>query len=176
MKILVYNFSIPYLLSGNQEYEGGTAVALLNWIKAFKSLGHDVALLTWKGAKEIIKTKVDFDIIESYDPKVGIPKLRLLYIHIPSVIRDIKTYNPDIIIQAGAGIECFIVGISSKLTKKKFIHRIASDATVDERTIEFIDGIALFLYKKSRILIDVFSVQNDYQFQKLKEIFPNKDL
>ena len=176
MKILIYNFTIPHLLSGNEEYQGGTAVALLNWIKAFKSLGHEVALLTWKGAKEIIKTKVDFDIIESYDPKVGIPKLRLLYIHIPSVIRDIKNYNPDIIIQAGASVNSLIMGISSKIVHKKFIHRLASDADVDHRTNEFLDNTSLFFYKKSGKLIDVFSVQNDYQFNTLKELYPTKKI
>lgn len=176
MRILIYNFSIPYLLSDNDEFEGGTAVELLNWIKAFRGLNHEVALLTWKGAKEIIKTKVDFDIIESYNSKAGIPKIRMFYNYIPSVIRAIKNYDPDIIIQEGASVQSFIMSISSKLTKKIFVHRIASDADVDERTNEFIDGISLFLYKNSRNFIDVFSVQNEYQFNKLKERFPDKNI
>lgn len=176
MKILIFSFTIPYLLSGEEEHHGGTAVALLNWMKAFHTLGHDVALLTWKGGKSIIKTKVDFEIIESFDPKAGIPKLRLLYKQIPAVIRDLRKYNPDVIIQAGASVNCLIMGISAKIANKKFVHRLASDADVDQRTNEFLDDISLFFYRKSRKLVDVFSVQNDYQLDILKKFYPTKNI
>lgn len=176
MRILFYNFSIPLLLSKDSEFEGGIAVELLNWMNAFRELNHEVALLTWKGAKDIIKSEVNFEIIESYNPDYGIPKLRMLYVHIPSVIRDIRKYKPDLIIQGGANLHCVIMGISSRITKKKFVHRIASDADVDNRTSELIEGIELFLYKKARRLVDIFSVQNEYQFKFLKKKFPNKNI
>jgi glycosyltransferase involved in cell wall biosynthesis len=184
MKILFYNFSLPYLLSKDSDNQGGIAVEWLNWINAFRQLNQDVALLTFKGAKKIINSEVDFEIIESYDPKYGLPKLRILYVQIPSIIRDIKKYNPDIILQGGANLHCVIMGICSKLTNKKFIHRIASDADVDKRIIQLIDvdgrinqmgsGFELFIYRHGRKLVDGFSVQNDYQYNVLSTKYPDK--
>ncbi len=176
MKILFFNFSLPYLLSGKAEFEGGIAVEFLNWIRAFKKLNHEVALLTWKGAKEIITIDENIEIIECYDRNKGIPKLRTIYLQIPSVIKNINKYNPDFIIQGGANLHTAIIGVSSRIANKKFIHRIASDADVDDRTNSFIRGFELFFYKRSRSLVDIFSVQNEYQLKMLKNEFPNKKI
>ena len=133
MKFLYFSFEMPALLRDTQEITGGSAVQWLSWVDGFLSNGHEFGLLTYEGAKEYINKKLDFDVVESYDPDYGIKKLRLFYYFIPKLYQAVKRYNPDFIIQSSPSQHILPLLLISKILRIPFIHRIANDPHVDER-------------------------------------------
>ena len=136
--------------------------------------GNEIGILTWKGAKQFINKDLDFDIVESYKLNEGIPILRFLYVRFPKLFIAAKKYNPDIIIQMGAGSFTFLGAIISKILGKTFIYRLASDLDVDERIEKKLNKREQILYKIGLKNTDIFICQNEYQHKALKEKFPQK--
>ena len=89
-RVVLISFELPKLLKDSKLPAGGVSTELLSWIEGFRKNNKEIALFTWKGAKSYINRELYFDIIEVYDPKVGIPKFRFLYNQIPSLLKQIK--------------------------------------------------------------------------------------
>ncbi len=167
---------MPYLLNGSSRPVGGAAVEWLTWLKTFKSIGCDSALLTWKGAQEIVSRSVNFDIVESFKLDKGIPKIKFLTYELPLLFWAIKKYNPDFIVQECASRFTGILAIIAKILKKPFIHRIASDMDVDERIEGNISDFYLKLYYYGIKNASHISCQNKYQYNTLKNKYPDKSI
>ena len=175
MRFLLFSFSMPELLKDTPGTAGGASVQWKSWIKGFKDNGHEFGLLTYKGAAEYINLKLDFDIVECYDPKKGIKKLRILYYQIPAIYKAIKKYKPDYVIQVSASAHTGMVMIACKILSIPIIHRIASDVHVNEQ-LTLIEKREIFLYKLGLKHSDFISTQNSYQFNKLKHKYPGKNI
>jgi len=167
---------MPYLLSNKSKPVGGAAVEWLTWLKSFKKIGCNSALLTWKGAKKIIIQSVDFDIVESFQLNKGIPRIKFLTYELPLLFWAIKKYSPDYIVQECANRFTGILAIVAKLLKKPFIHRIASDMDVDGRIENNISKLYLKLYYFGIKKASHISCQNKYQYDILKRKYPNKSI
>ncbi len=177
MRFLFFSFEMPSLIRDTNEISGGAAVQWRSWIRGFIDNGHEFGLLTYKGALDFVNNKMDFDVLECYDPKIGIKRIRVIYYQIPSLIKVIKKYNPDYIIQASAKTQTFILMLVAKFLKIPFIHRIASDVHVDERIKELVDKkLAVYLYRLGLKYSDYIIAQNNFQFIKLKETYPKKNI
>lgn len=176
VKLLFFSFELPPLLKDSAQIVGGAAVQWNSWIYGFRANGHRFGLLTWKGAKAYINKDLDFDIVECYDPHKGISKFRVLYYQIPSLIKAIRKYNPDYLIQGSATAHTGILMFISKLLGIKFIHRIANDADVDERISSIVDKREIKLYLLGVKYSDFIFTQNTYQLNKLKEKYPSKKI
>jgi glycosyltransferase involved in cell wall biosynthesis len=177
MKFLFFDLKLPALLKDSQEIVGGAAVQWKSWIKGFVENGHQFGLLTWKGAIKYIEKKVNIDIVESYDPNYGINKLRIFYYQIPQLYLAVKRYNPDFVIQASATVHTVMLMIVSKMLGIPFIHRIASDAHVDDRIGTLVkDKSVAMLYKLGLKYSDFLFAQNEYQYMKLKLKYPKKNI
>lgn len=175
MKILYYDFILAHLISDASYPVGGATIETYAWINGLRTIGIDVGVLTWKGTKKYIKKDYNFEFVESYKLKKGIPVLRTFYYYIPSLYKSIKRYNPDFIIQEVSGRDTGIIAIISKLLKIKFIHRIASDRDVDERLKKLnINKIDYILYNLGLKLSDFLCCQNSYQKYALDKRFPSK--
>ena len=169
LKILYLDFDIAYLLKNRKYTIGGTAVEWYAWLKAFSALGNEVGLLTWKGTKEYIQREVEFDLVESYDLEEGLPKVRFLTYQLPNLIRTIKDYNPDVLIQAGSNKFGAIAGLCSMVTKVPYVFRVVSDMDVDGRFAKHFPSYMSYLIKKSIKRASLISCQNKYQLKKVKE-------
>lgn len=167
---------MPYLLNGSSRPVGGATVEWLTWLKTFKSIGCNPALLTWKGAQEIVSQSVNFDIVESFKLDKGIPKIKSFTYELPLLFGAVKKYNPDFIVQECASRFTGILAIVAKLLKKPFIHRIASDMDVDERIEENISNFYLKLYYYGIKNASHISCQNKYQYNILKKKYPDKSI
>ncbi len=175
-KILCLDYTLPYLYSDLDKYPGGAAVEWYHWIKGFKENNIKIGILTLKGAKNYITKELDFDLVESWDIKKGIPKLKLFYYVIPSIYKAIKNYNPDYLVQETASRNTAIMAIISKILHKKFIHRIGSDQDVDQRIKEKLSKFNSITYNLGLKLADIIFCQNQYQVKMLKKKFPNKKI
>ena len=177
MKLLFFSFEMLPLISDNQEMIGGVAVQWNSWIRGFKENGHEFALLTSMGAKKNLNTKVDFDIIECYNPNYGIRKLRFFYYQLPNIYKAVKKYHPDYLIQTSASKQTFIFMVIAKFFRIPFIHRLASDVHVDERIYTLVHKKKdVFLYRLGVKYSDFLFAQNSYQFNKLKGKYPQKNV
>lgn len=176
MKLLFFNFELPYLLKDSSKTIGGAAVQWKSWMKGFLDNGHNFGILTWEGASKYINKNLEVDIVESYDPSKGIKKIRLFYYIIPRLYKSIKNYKPDYVIQASATSQTFILMIVTKFLRIPFIHRIAHDTHVDERIYTTVNKRRIFLFKIGLKYADFVVAQNGYQLEKLKKTYPQKNI
>ena len=174
-KILYFDFNLPYLIKDANHPVGGATVEWYAWIKGFTANNHKVGVLTWKGATEYIGKPTECDILESYNPKGGIPRLNLLYKY-PSILNTIKQYQPDYLVQECMGPETGIMAYIGKKLNIPFTYRVATDISADGRYKKTIPKhIQLFFrygLKNSQAII----CQNNYQYENLKKKFPNKKI
>lgn len=175
-KLLYHSFELVNLLKEAKVPVGGAAVEWNTWLTAFVKLGCKVGLLTYQGAKNLIKLKPNYEIIESYNINKGIPKLRLVTYRLPSYYKAIKKYNPDFIFQGCATENTGYFAFLSKLLKKPFIHRVGSDMDVDGRIENNFSKISMIIYYWGIKNANHISCQNKYQYGILKKKYPTKSI
>ena len=176
MKILFTDFTLPYLLKDSSYPVGGWAVELNSWINGLRVNGHEVGVLTWKGANAFVNKKLDFDLIETYDPDKGIKILKYFYYYIPEQYKKAKNYAPDVIIQACSGIATGIMSFIANKLRVPFIYRVANDMDADQRYRTRLLKYEQIAYKYGLKKTDVILCQNSYQYDNLKIKFPEKSL
>lgn len=167
---------MPYLLKDANFPIGGYTIRSKQIIQGLIEQGHHVGVLTWKGAKNYINFSTDFEIIESYDNIKGIKKLRWLYYRLPLLYKTIKEYRPDVLVQGCIGFVTFIYYFLGKLLKIPFVYMVANDMDVDNNYKNRINIREQIFYKIGMNKSNGIICQNEYQFNKLKEMFPQKKI
>ncbi|MFC1760359.1 hypothetical protein ACFLZD_02425, partial [Candidatus Neomarinimicrobiota bacterium] len=176
IKLLYFDLDLPYLLNNDNITVGGTAVEWKNWFHGFLNIGVDIELLTWKGAKNYIKKKHDIQIRESYDLNKGIKILRVLYYRIPLLYKSIKKSEATHVIQQNGSWIAGVLAVITKLQRKSFILRIASDVDVNmwsSSTYSLRIKIGYWIAIK---LSNYIFCQNSYQYNKLSKKYPHKNI
>jgi len=176
MKFLFIDFTLPYLAADAIYPVGGWAVQLNAWIKGLRANGHEVGVLTWKGANRFVNKKTEFDLIETYDPAVGIKILKYFYYYLPVLYKKTSQYKPDVIIQACAGLNTGIMAFIANQLRIPFIHRIASDVDADQRYKCNLMRYEQISYNYGLSRTNIVLCQNRYQYENLKVKFPEKEL
>ena len=176
MKLLFIDFTLPYLLKGSIYPVGGWAVELNSWIYGLCSEGHQVGVLTWKGANSFVNKKLDFDLIETYNPDKGIKILKYFYYYIPTLYKKAAQYKPDVIIQACSGLNTGIMAFIANRIDVPFIYRVASDRDTDLRYKRGLLKYEQIAYRYGLKRTDIILCQNRYQYENLKKSFPAKPL
>ena len=176
LKLMYIDFSLPYLLKGADYPVGGAAVEWYAWIKGLEANNCKVGVLTWKGAKEYLGNTSSVKLIEGYNPKVGIRKLRWFYHRYPRLLRAIKDSRPDVIMQECAGTTTGIFAHIGKKLKIPFVYRVANDIETDDRYKERLSNHERILFRYGLKRSNGIFCQNTYQFKNLKEKYPDKKL
>jgi glycosyltransferase involved in cell wall biosynthesis len=176
MRILFIDFTLPYLLKDASFPVGGWAVQLNAWIRGLTACGHQVGVLTWKGANDFVNKPLEFELIETYDPAKGIKILKYFYKHIPILLKKSSEYQPDVIVQACAGLGTGIMAWIAKQLKIPFIHRIANDVDADQRYQKILRKYEQKAYEYGLKNSSMVFCQNSYQYESLRSKFPNKPL
>ncbi|MBF0234975.1 MAG: glycosyltransferase [Desulfamplus sp.] len=176
MRFLFIDFTLPYLLKDASYPVGGWAVQLNAWIRGLTACGHQVGVLTWKGANDFIKKPLEFELIETYDPAKGIKILKYFYNYVPTLYKKSSEYQPDVIIQACAGLNTGIMAWISRRLKTPFVHRIANDVDVDQRYQKTLKKYEQKAYEYGLKKSNMVLCQNSYQYDSLHSKFPNKPL
>jgi glycosyltransferase involved in cell wall biosynthesis len=174
MKLLIYDFELPYLLRDIKHPIGGAAVEALALTKGLIHNDCQVGVLTWKGAKDFIGRETEIDIVETFDKEVGVRKIRWIYYRYPSLIKAIKYYSPDYLLQKCAAIETGIMAHIAKVLNIPFIYRIQNDMEVDCRLNQRLSFFERKMYRYGLSNSQYITAQNEYQYKKIKNKFPNK--
>jgi len=176
MKLLFLDFHIPYLLKDTDDPIGGACVRQYALAKGIIELGHQVGILTWKGAKEFVGKDVGFDLVETFLLNDGIRKLRWFYKRFPSLIRAVKKYNPDYLIQKSSGSYTGVMAFISDLLKIPFVYMASNDVDADGRYKENLNLIEQITYKYGLKRAKAIFTQNSYQSRKFKKSYPQKNI
>ena len=94
-RLLYLDFNFPYLLKDANYPVGGATIEWRSWVEGFLKDGHEVGILTWKGAKNYVSRKTKINLIETYKREGGIPKIKILYKVYPTLLKEVKRYKPD---------------------------------------------------------------------------------
>ena len=176
LKLLFVDYEIPYLLKDANYPVGGACVRQYAFAKGLTELGHKVGILTWQGANEYVERNVSFDLLETYPLKGGIRKLRWIYRRFPSMIKAVKSYNPDFLFQKCAGGNVGIMAFIGELMKIPFVYMTSNNIDADDRYKESLNSINQILYRYGLKKAQAIFCQNKYQYDKFKKKFPNKKL
>ena len=174
IRLLYFDFNLPYLIKDRDHPVGGGTIEWYAWIKGLIINEVQIGVLSWKGANDYIGSSLEFDIVESYDLKEGIPKIRWIYKRYPSLKNAVRNYGPDYLIQESAGFATGVLGYIGKKLNLPFIYRAGSDVEADDRykkKLTLVQQIA-FRYGLSRA--NVIFCQNSYQYDRFKARFPQK--
>jgi glycosyltransferase involved in cell wall biosynthesis len=174
VRILSIDFYIPYLLNDENYPIGGWAIELSIWLCALEDAGHEVALLTWKGALAHVGPGQRIKLIETYDPARGVRIAKYFYSHIPKILAAARAYRPDIIIQGARGVQTAIMAFVAGQLGIPFVYRVVSDADVDERYKIGLRHYEWLSYSWARHRTAGFLCQNQYQRDQLAARFPGK--
>jgi len=176
MRILFIDFTLPYLLRDSEYPVGGWAVELNTWLKGIIATGHSAGVLTWKGAADYVGTKPGFDLLETYDPDKGVKILKYFYAYIPALLLAAREYDPDILIQACSGLNTGIMAFVARRLGVPFVYRVANDMDVDDRCKTRLRGYEQLAYRYGLRKARAVLCQNQYQYTRLHEWFPDKPL
>ena len=164
---------LPDLLQDSDAPVGGWAVQQLHLLNAVSRLGHATGVLIPKGTKARVGDQA-FELIETYHPSKGIPKLRFFHPGVTSMLAGARRFGPDAIIQSCSGLPTGAMAWVAGRLGVPFVHRIASDTDADGREHLYgnIPNRLAFRYGLARAKFVV--CQNDYQRSRLAERFPSK--
>ena len=176
MKLLFLDFDIPYLLKDTDYPIGGACVRQYALAKGIIELGHHVGILSWKGAKEFVGKDVGFDWVETFPLHGGIRKLRWFYKRFPSLIRAVKKYNPDYLLQKCSGSYTGVLAFISDLLKIPFVYMASNDVDADGRYRKNLNLIEQITCKYGLKRAKAIFSQNSYQYREFKKRFPQKNI
>jgi len=165
------------LIVKDGEPMGGAVIATHAWMQALHELGQEIILFRrLEDQRPILK---EFDWVQEckvFNSKKGIPVIRWVYYRFPSIFSNLKKIRPDFLIESIPTWNSPIIGIFCKLIGTKQVLRLASDKMVDDiinKTYkEFENSFVFWGFQ----FCDVIMAQNDYQYLKLKNKFPNKKI
>ena len=177
MKILYFDFSIPYLIKDADYPVGGAAVEWLNWIKGFQENKDEVGVLTWKGASQFLGDKADeFRMVETFGQDEGVRYVRTFNLRLPRFKEAVKNYQPDVVIQGCAALNTGLLSIAAGRMNVPFVYRAANDMDADDRYKTRLSVYEAFFYQLGLKKAAAIVCQNEYQLQNFKKRFPNKPM
>jgi glycosyltransferase involved in cell wall biosynthesis len=176
LKLLFYDFQIPFLLKNDNYPVGGACVRQLALAKGLISLGHKVGILTWKGAKEYIGKDVELDLVESYSRTSGIRKLRFLYYQFPALLKAVKGYQPDFIFQKCFGVQTGTMCFMSRILKIPFVYMAGNDIDADGRYRQRLGYLDSKAYEYGIKNATKIIVQNSYQKGAFEKRFKSRNI
>ena len=175
MKILYFDFDIPYLIKDANYPVGGAAVEWLNWIKGFQKNQDEVGILTWKGAGAFLEDDADqYPVVETFGRDEGIRYLRIYSLRLPRFMEAISKYRPDVVIQGCASITTGLLAVAADQMGVPFVYRAANDMDADDRYKTRLSFLEAFFYRLGLRRSQGIVCQNQYQYQKFKKQFPEK--
>ena len=174
MKLLFYDMQMPDLLRDKGDATGGACVRQYSISKGLLALGHDVGILTWKGANAYVGKEVDVDLVESYKRKGGLPIIRVFNRYFLGMYNAIKRYQPDFVLKKAVSQNNGILAFAASVQNVPFVYLVANDKDADDRYKKTQSKSIQRSYEYSLKKAELIICQNNYQLEKLREKFPDK--
>jgi hypothetical protein len=175
-RFLFLDFELPYFIKDSDTPVGGACVRVNTFSKGLINLGHKVGILTWKGACNFVDEKQEVDLIETYDPKRGIPKIRWIFYRIPVLFIRILNYKADYLFIKSAGGMLGIIALIAFFTRTKLVFMVTNDIDADDRVDYRLNTVNKVLYKLGLFASSSIFCQNDYQYNIFQRKYAKKNV
>lgn len=149
---------------------------LVAWLTALSGLGHRCGVLTGAGANDCAGSQSICELVETYDPKRGLKVLKHVYLRIPSLLAAARAWHPDVVVQSIGSLETGVMAFLGGRLGVPFVHRVASDAHVDERSRNVLGYYERLAYGFGARRADLIVCQNEYQTSRLRQKWPRARL
>src|SRR5690606_30911923 len=133
MKVLFFDFNLPYLMANNSYPVGGATVQLYAWLHGFIANQVKVGLLTFKGARDVIGQETNIELYETYDLNRGLQFLKWINYRLPSTFKQLRQSNADVVIKATPELATGMIALACFWLRIPFVYRVANDIEADER-------------------------------------------
>lgn len=179
MRLLFYDMELPELIADKGESTGGAAVRQLAISHGLIELGHEVGILTWKGANSYVDKKLLIDLIESRprpDKKSRFKLIKANTYYFLLMYLAARAYKPDVLIKKAFSVHNGVIALIASMLNIPFIYLVANDKDVDDR---YKIGQNYFVIKSFKYAIqqsELIVCQNKYQYQQILERYPGKKL
>ena len=167
---------IPYLMNDANYPVGGSCVRTLVFSKGLTKIGHEISILTWKGANDFVQSDSGIELIETYTSIDRISKLRWIYSRLPKIYSKMKYFKPDVVICKSAGFVFFLFTIMCFFLKTKLVFMITNDVYVDDRITIKLNKFNRVLHLFALTVVNAVFCQNSYQYRKMKKKYPYKSV
>ncbi len=180
MKLLFLDSNIPFILQDDGKPFGGASIRVFHLIQGFTKLGHQAGILTWTGAKKIIKHQPDFDVVESFRSPSSKGRRKIKgYDFLRDRVRmyqKVKSYKPDILLQVTSAMNTGVMALIGKLLNIPFVFLVASDPDADGSYAKILSRLEVISYEFGVRRAQLIVCQNSYQCQQFKKRFGNKNI
>ena len=174
MKVLFFDFNLPYFLANNSYPVGGATVQLYAWLHGFIANNVKVGLLTFKGAKDIIGSETNIELYETYHINRGRKFLKWIYYRLPTTLNQLRQSNADVVIKATPELATGMIALVCFWLRIPFVYRVANDIEADDRIKLRKEPYEIMAFKYALRTAKAIICQNSYQFTRFRELYPNK--
>lgn len=177
MRLLYFDFELPYLINDADMPVGGAAVEWSNWIKGFVENGHELGVMTWKGAEQYVSdSDIPFEWVETYSNNEGIRYIRTFTLRLPRLISAIRYFKPDVVIKGCASLSTGLICMAAKICNVPFVYRAANDMDADNRYKQRMSKLEAKMYDYGITNSAAIVCQNQYQYDMFSRNFPKKKI
>jgi glycosyltransferase involved in cell wall biosynthesis len=169
-----YNVDI---IAKNGNPVGGSVVETLVWMEAFHSLEYHVfQFKKTEDERELLPQYQWVELVPIFHSKKGIRWIRWVYYRLPTIFRQLKKYRPDYMYESIPSWITLFYALICRRLKIKLILRIANDNMLDDRILITHSKFERFLIYRAFAMADCILPQNEYQYQTLMGMYPQKKI
>src|SRR5262245_30109026 len=133
-KICIVGMDSYGLLSGEGDlkYIGGETVQHVLLARAWRDLGHEVSMIVFddgQGARRVVD---GITVIAAHRRTAGLPGLRFFHPRATRLVAALMAADADVYYQSPAGAFTGIVAWFCRMSRRRFIFRIASDSDCEK--------------------------------------------
>ena len=181
-KICFVALDIYPCLSGRYPVDriGGAEVQQMFIGKGLRAKGYDVSYVTQDYGQPDIEVIDNLRVYKAFKPNAGLFGIRFLYPRLFKIWKALTRVNADVYYTRGAGFLPSILGIFSKIHKKKFIFAASSDANFIPEMLKLPTQRDKILYryglKRAAAIIVQSNIQKSLLWQNFKlhgTVIPN---
>lgn len=156
---------------------GGAVVETFVWMKAIDQLGFLVYQFREGGDNREIEPDFSWiKMVTIFDPKKGLKWLRWAYYRFPFIYKKLKEVKPHFFYESIPSWSTYFSILICRSLGIKVILRVANDNMLDERIFLTHSKFEQNLINRSFALADYILPQNKFQFERLRENFPDRKI
>src|SRR5690606_26853315 len=174
-KYFFYDTNIVGLVLEEEKATVGAAVQAHAWLNGLAAIGNKVCIANYEDQTSPIKHEFGhIGLVTIYNRKKGLRWVRWIFYRFPSIYRALRKARPNYLYESIPSWESFFTGIICKTLGIKQILRLSSDIILDERYLTRNSKMDHWLMKLGIQISDYVLCQNDYQFNLMIKMYPDK--
>jgi len=176
-KFFVLNHQNVESMLTNGSPKGGSVIETVVWIKALHELGHDIFQAKYEEEdRSLIDEFSWINLVSIYNSKKNKKRLVWFSYRFPKVFMALKNSGCDYLFDSTPTRRSFFISLMCKHLGMKYLIRLANDKNIDFSLDSNHSRVQTYLMHRAYKMADFIVAQNDFQYWKLKEMYPSKKI